>query len=568
MIKRRMLDKSKLSTADGVETSCSGQDDAHSGPAEDSAPSTSATHGSIKRPIFGECDRNILASSPVVLDRSLGTVQKSAKVSWKTNASPDDDPQYSDDARLLLPLTTTIPAKYNGMELVIERQPERHHRARYQKEGSRGCIRDESGNSCPAVRLKGIEHASLLQIFVATESGKVCPHPMYRLCKAGGNNSTPCRHRTIDGIDVLEIDINPEQKGFVTVDCMAIIKLRNADLEASGQVEGGGGGGRKKRQSGVRLVFRAITRCGKSQAALTLQVCSTPVSCAPLPGVPEIHRLSHQESPASGGLGLIILGRNFLKNDTRMFVQEVSDKNAEEVIWQREVTLERELFHVAHMVAVIPPYHKLLITQPVTVQIIVQNRAKVSEPHPFTYVPDEAVKRLLQHRPVSHLSSVPEQPEAVSAGNRSLAEVRPRCSTIGSFPDYAMASQDGNRLWDSGSSMEQISYSQQTTTGDQPIFLTIPSTTASPAQCQNDMVNGSQLVITYDDMAASTSAYYPASHQAGPDFLQSVEQNELGSIDVSQLMEEAPLSAAQAAFTSDELFDELVKEIMDWKRDC
>ncbi|GAU90136.1 hypothetical protein RvY_02600 [Ramazzottius varieornatus] len=604
----------------GVVRSRAGTIDSDSGYSElvPSVPSTPPVRGSTKRPSSGNSNNSHHNDDvfPVTIpygSRSSG--RKAAKIS-RDNASPDE---RFDDMGLLTPLTKTIPAKYGVLELVVERQPEGHHRARYQKEGSRGCIKDRTGNSCPAVQLKGIEHASILQIFVATESGKVRPHPLYRACKVGGKNSTPCRDRTIQNINVLEMDIKPENDGFVNIDCMGILKLRNADLEATAEADDTAGR-RKKREPGVRLVFRAITRYGETP--VTLQVCSIPVCCTPTPGVPEIHRISHKECLASGGLELIILGRNFVKDDTKMFIQEVTDKTEEEVVWQREVTLQREFFHAAHMVAAIPPYHNLLISQPVNVQIVIKNKAKVSEPYPFSYSPDEAVERLLQQNHLSRIPGVVEDERKsecrsmMSSASRSpsstipapnftdgedAADVRPRSITMASTTVSNHSMESGHTasfppigrvetlvpITPAGGSMGQISYYLQAPGGNQPIFITIPNINQqqpqTPAQMQNSMMNMiiGNLQAQMARAEASSSPFTPQPTQApyypSPDtptnqpsydaqqmkkFLQSFNTGELRTMDVTQ-MNEDPFTAANAETAADELFAQLLSDIMD-----
>lgn len=103
----------------------------------------------------------------------------------------------------------------DGVELVIVRQPERYHRARYQKEGSRGCIKDSTGISCPSVQLKGYHGIPVhTQAFIATEEGALHPHPLYIICKVGGKFTTPNSEVTLKGnIKALEMTFTPDN-GF------------------------------------------------------------------------------------------------------------------------------------------------------------------------------------------------------------------------------------------------------------------------------------------------------------------------------------------------------------------
>jgi nuclear factor of activated T-cells 5 len=49
-------------------------------------------------------------------------------------------------------------------QLQIITQPEQQHRARYQTEGSRGAVKDRSGNGFPVVKLNGYNKPTTLQV--------------------------------------------------------------------------------------------------------------------------------------------------------------------------------------------------------------------------------------------------------------------------------------------------------------------------------------------------------------------------------------------------------------------
>lgn len=51
-------------------------------------------------------------------------------------------------------------------QLQIITQPEQQHRARYQTEGSRGAVKDRSGNGFPVVKLNGYNKPTTLQVTV------------------------------------------------------------------------------------------------------------------------------------------------------------------------------------------------------------------------------------------------------------------------------------------------------------------------------------------------------------------------------------------------------------------
>ena len=50
-------------------------------------------------------------------------------------------------------LNLSFPSKASGYELIVLQQPEDQHRARYMTEGSRGAVKDKSGNGYPMVKV-------------------------------------------------------------------------------------------------------------------------------------------------------------------------------------------------------------------------------------------------------------------------------------------------------------------------------------------------------------------------------------------------------------------------------
>lgn len=122
-------------------------------------------------------------------------------------------------------------SKNGRYQLQILAQPEQQHRARYQTEGSRGAVKDRSGNSFPIVRLQGYEKAAVLEVFIGTDVGRVAPHMFYQACKVSGKNSTPCMEKKVEGTMIIELDLRPEQEMMATCDCVGILKERNVDVE-------------------------------------------------------------------------------------------------------------------------------------------------------------------------------------------------------------------------------------------------------------------------------------------------------------------------------------------------
>lgn len=165
-------------------------------------------------------------------------------------------------------------------QLQIICQPEQQHRARYQTEGSRGAVKDRTGNGFPIVRLLGYEKPATLQVFIGTDLGRVAPHMFYQACRVSGKNSTPCVERKVDGTIVIEVDMDPSKEMLVTCDCVGILKERNVDVEHRFPQEAGVLQGRsKKKSTRCRMVFRT-TISHADGTSETLQVCSHPIVCS------------------------------------------------------------------------------------------------------------------------------------------------------------------------------------------------------------------------------------------------------------------------------------------------
>lgn len=101
---------------------------------------------------------------------------------------------------------------------------------RYQTEGSRGAVKDRSGNGFPVVKLMSYDKPTTLQIFIGTDVGRVAPHMFYQACKVSGKNSTPCNEKKVEGTIVIEIDLKPETDMTATCDCVGILKVSIFDI--------------------------------------------------------------------------------------------------------------------------------------------------------------------------------------------------------------------------------------------------------------------------------------------------------------------------------------------------
>lgn len=97
---------------------------------------------------------------------------------------------------------------------------------RYQTEGSRGAVKDRSGNGFPVVKLMAYDKPTTLQIFIGTDVGRVAPHMFYQACKVSGKNSTPCNEKKVEGTILIEIDLKPDSDMTATCDCVGILKVR------------------------------------------------------------------------------------------------------------------------------------------------------------------------------------------------------------------------------------------------------------------------------------------------------------------------------------------------------
>ncbi|XP_065516573.1 nuclear factor of activated T-cells 5-like isoform X2 [Lathamus discolor] len=271
------------------------------------------------------------------------------------------------------------PTKSEGKELKIVVQPETQHRARYLTEGSRGSVKDRTQQGFPTVKLEGHSEPVVLQVFVGNDSGRVKPHGFYQACRVTGRNTTPCKEVDIEGTTVIEVGLDPSNNMTLAVDCVGILKLRNADVEARIGIAGS-----KKKSTRARLVFRVnITR--KDGSTLTLQTPSSPILCTQPAGVPEILKKSLHSCSVKGEEEVFLIGKNFLKGTKVIFQENISDENS----WKAEAEIDMELFHQNHLIVKVPPYHDQQITSAVSVGIyVVTNAGRSHDVQPFTYTPD------------------------------------------------------------------------------------------------------------------------------------------------------------------------------------
>ncbi|CAL9695269.1 unnamed protein product [Knipowitschia caucasica] len=272
-----------------------------------------------------------------------------------------------------------FPSRSDGKELKILVQPETQHRARYLTEGSRGSVKDRTQQGFPTIKLEGVNEAVTLQIFVANDTGRVKPHGFYQACKVTGRNTTVCTEVDIEGTTVIEVPLEPSNEMTLAVDCVGILKLRNADVEARIGVAGS-----KKKSTRARLAFR-VTIPQPDGSVLTLQVPSSPILCTQPAGVPEILKKSLHSCSVKGEEEVFIIGKNFLKGTKVIFKENITDENS----WQAEGKVDMDFFHQNHLIVTVPPFHNQSITSPVSVGIFVMtNAGRSHEAQSFTYSPD------------------------------------------------------------------------------------------------------------------------------------------------------------------------------------
>uniref|UniRef100_A0A8D0GMN2 Nuclear factor of activated T-cells 5 n=1 Tax=Sphenodon punctatus TaxID=8508 RepID=A0A8D0GMN2_SPHPU len=271
------------------------------------------------------------------------------------------------------------PSKSEGRELKILVQPETQHRARYLTEGSRGSVKDRTQQGFPTVKLEGQNESVVLQVFVGNDSGRVKPHGFYQACRVTGRNTTPCKEVDIESTTVIEVALDHSSNMTLAVDCVGILKLRNADVEARIGIACS-----KKKSTRARLVFRVnIPR--KDGSTLTLQTPSSPILCTQPAGVPEILKKSLHSCSVKGEEEVFLIGKNFLKGTKVIFQENISDENS----WKAEAEIDMELFHQNHLIVKVPPYHDAQIASPVAVGIyVVTNAGRSHDVQPFTYTPD------------------------------------------------------------------------------------------------------------------------------------------------------------------------------------
>ncbi|KAK3765864.1 hypothetical protein RRG08_026330 [Elysia crispata] len=333
-------------------------------------------------------------------------------------------------------LKAYYPSKCEDMELKILEQPETQHRARYQTEGSRGAIKDISQQGFPVIKLNGYQKQTKLQIYIGDESTRVKPHGFYQACRVFGKNSTPCTEQEIEGTAIIEIDLTPENDMTAKLDCIGILKLRNADVER--RIGPKRARDKKKNNTRARLVLRCLVERQNSHGELMLQTVSNPIVCTQPVGQPEICRMSLTESSVEGGESLFIIGKNFKNKGTTVSFQMLDPSDESVVQWQAGAEIEQEFFQPTHLICKIPQFMDRTVQKPKPVQIVVSCAGKKSDPHKFTYLPEVKQEMPMETENISSSRSLPivspealqlnhmvHQSHALSSGSHTIFQLPP-----------------------------------------------------------------------------------------------------------------------------------------------
>ncbi|KAF6731820.1 Nuclear factor of activated T-cells, cytoplasmic 2 [Oryzias melastigma] len=286
-------------------------------------------------------------------------------------------------------LEWTLPSQSGQYELLIQQQPRSHHRAHYETEGSRGAVKTPSGGH-PEIQLLGYQGTTPLglQVFIGTADERVLkPHAFYQVHRITGKTvTTPSLETMINGTKVLEIPLEPQNHMRVLIDCVGILKLRNADIELrNGETDIG------RKNTRVRLVFRVHIPQHGGQL-VSLQVASNPIECSQRSAqeLPAVERQDLDRCSVLGGQQMVLTGQNFTSDSKVIFSEKTQDGLQ---IWEVEATVDRDKTQANMLFVEIPPYRDRTICQPAKVNFYVINgKKKRSQPQHFIYTPVIAIK--------------------------------------------------------------------------------------------------------------------------------------------------------------------------------
>ncbi|KAI6179568.1 hypothetical protein M3Y98_00624200 [Aphelenchoides besseyi] len=311
----------------------------------------------------------------------------------------------------------------NSAKILILKQPEEQHRARYLSEGSRGAIKDRTGSSHCTIQISGYFRPTRVEMFAANGTGSLEPHPLYKLIPVAGKTvvKTPCKKIVAhDGIECLEIKIRPETNMTAILDCMGILKICSYDSKQRRQTRPTTSKRQKSTSptmqskdsevqcsnlssTSTRICFRAYVPNESKNNYNVIQTCTEAIRCVQQLGVPEVLKMSLNSAPAVGGMDLFIIGRNFDRNTVVLF-REYTDDGA--LCWTAEAPIAKPYFHQCHIVCTVPTYPNRYCGG--TCSITVRCGSKFSHPTNFVYHPCEIESEDTEGEwvvPVPHASS-------------------------------------------------------------------------------------------------------------------------------------------------------------------
>ncbi|KAM9361403.1 nuclear factor of activated T-cells, cytoplasmic 2 [Symphorus nematophorus] len=282
-----------------------------------------------------------------------------------------------------------LPSQSGQYELIIQQQPRSHHRAHYETEGSRGAVKTSNGGH-PEVQLCGYQGTAPLglQVFIGTADERLLkPHAFYQVHRITGKTvTTPSMERMMNGTKVLEIPLEPKNHMRVVIDCVGILKLRNADIELrNGETDIG------RKNTRVRLVFRVHIPQPGGQL-VSLQVASEPIECSQRSAqeLPAVARQDLERCSVLGGQQMVLTGQNFTSDSKVIFSEKTQDGQQ---IWEMEATVDRDKTQANMLFVEVPPYRDRTISHPAKVNFYVINgKKKRSQPQHFIYTPAIAIK--------------------------------------------------------------------------------------------------------------------------------------------------------------------------------
>ncbi|KAM7422998.1 hypothetical protein PAMA_010843 [Pampus argenteus] len=282
-----------------------------------------------------------------------------------------------------------LPSHSGQYELLIQQQPRSHHRAHYETEGSRGAVKTPNGGH-PEVQLRGYQGTAPLglQVFIGTADERLLkPHAFYQVHRITGKTVTmPSMERMINGTKVLEIPLEPKNHISVVIDCVGILKLRNADIELrNGETDLG------RKNTRVRLVFRVHIPQPGGQF-VSLQAASHPIECSQRSAqeLPAVERQDLDRCSVLGGQQMVLTGQNFTSDSKVMFSEKTQDGQQ---IWEVEATVDRDKTQSNMLFVEVPSYRDQSICHQAKVNFYVINgKKKRSQPQHFIYTPVTAIK--------------------------------------------------------------------------------------------------------------------------------------------------------------------------------